>query len=382
MNPSGLTTPPPQGSEEAPAPAVEYPVTRSEHARRIERVFDAEPAHGKYVALIAKLLAASGPGVTDTISAETVAALCTDAADTFKQESTCVDIVIGEQPLVVAGDIHGQFTDLVGHVLPQVEAIPGGQLLCLGDYVDRGPQSTEVLLLLFALKVEFPDRIYLLRGNHEDAVTSRLYGFWAEVHAKYRGAGDGDAVWGAFHNAFCHIPLGALASTSEGKRFFCLHGGLSPGLVSINSLDIVERSDYGSMLDNESSTIADGAMWSDPTSQPIRYAASERGCGFSFGPMVTQDFCNDNRLEFICRAHQMTMEGYSWTHGQQCLTLFSAPNYCGMAGNLGAVMIADDNLALSFVTFDVAPTDGADAEDEAGGEQADAEPERRPGNYF
>ena len=73
-----------------------------------------------------------------------------------------------EGKVTIIGDLHGQFYDLYGMLKklhkPDNE---NDKLLFLGDYVDRGAYGPEIILMLFALKLKFPDRITLLRGNHE-----------------------------------------------------------------------------------------------------------------------------------------------------------------------------------------------------------------------
>merc|ERR1712039_941148 len=77
-------------------------------------------------------------------------------------------------------------------------------------------------------------------------------------------------------------------------------------------------------------------LWSDPMEGPgVR--RSPRGCGVLFGPDVTKRFCMDNNLVCVVRSHEMKQEGFEWHHEQRCLTVFSAPNYCGICGNRGAV---------------------------------------------
>lgn len=304
------------------------------------KLFSSPPAKGKFLELIDDLLHSR---FALALKKGIVRELCADATAVLKSEPTMLSIKKMEnQQLVVVGDIHGQFCDLIAHILSQqydrggemeVEEEEESMFLFLGDYVDRGPQGVEVIMLLLALKVEYPKRVYLLRGNHEEASTSQVYGFYHETVAKFDDLG----IWAMFNELFCFLPLAALVET-KGKRFLAVHGGLSPQLRDVATINEIDRPDYGGMLDSQSAEIVDGLLWSDPSDLTTRFAMNERGCGFLFGIATTKEFCERNKLDFICRAHQMTMEGFCWTHENKCLTVFSAPNYCGIANNAGAIM--------------------------------------------
>ena len=82
-------------------------------------------------------------------------------------------------PVRVCGDIHGQYSDLL-RLFEYGGLPPDTSYLFLGDYVDRGRQSIETICLLFALKIKFPKLVHLLRGNHETASISKIYGFFEE----------------------------------------------------------------------------------------------------------------------------------------------------------------------------------------------------------
>ncbi|KPA76357.1 putative phosphoprotein phosphatase [Leptomonas pyrrhocoris] len=84
-----------------------------------------------------------------------------------------------------------------------------------------------------------------------------------------------------------------------------------------------------------------GLLWSDPTNDVPLYKRNPRGCGFLFGPTASSNFCAANKVDFICRAHQVAMNGYFWTHNDRVVTVFSAPNYCGVNGNKGAVLVVN-----------------------------------------
>ena len=82
------------------------------------------------------------------------------------------------------------------------------------------------------------------------------------------------------------------------------------------------------------------------------------GAGYTFGQNVSEQFNHKNGLSFICRAHQLVMEGYNWTHDRQVVTIFSAPNYCYRCGNQAAIMELDERLKCQFLQFDPAPRRG------------------------
>jgi hypothetical protein len=73
-------------------------------------------------------------------------------------------------PVIVIGDIHGQFYDLL-NILSHTDMLkpdikPITKLVFLGDYVDRGINSIEVMIVLMALKIQYSQNVILLRGNH------------------------------------------------------------------------------------------------------------------------------------------------------------------------------------------------------------------------
>lgn len=91
-----------------------------------------------------------------------------------------------KEPVVIVGDIHGQFYDMI-HMFEKVvdpRGLPGTNMLFLGDYVDRGSYSFEVIIFLYALKINFPSEISLLRGNHESVAMTEHFTFRDEVLRK------------------------------------------------------------------------------------------------------------------------------------------------------------------------------------------------------
>jgi len=274
------------------------------------------------------------------LSEEDVKKLCERAKEILMEESNVQPV---NCPVTVCGDVHGQFHDLM-ELFRIGGSSPNTNYLFMGDYVDRGYYAVETVTLLVALKVRYKERITILRGNHESRQITQVYGFYDECLRKYGNAN----VWKYFTDLFDYLPLTALIES----QIFCLHGGLSPSIDSldhIRSLDRVQEVPHeGPMCD---------LLWSDPDDR-CGWGISPRGAGYTFGQDISEQFNHNNGLTLIARAHQLVMEGYNWCHDQNVVTIFSAPNYCYRCGNQAAIMEIDENMKYSFLQFDPAPRRG------------------------
>ncbi|CAG0886642.1 unnamed protein product [Darwinula stevensoni] len=269
-----------------------------------------------------------------------VKTLCDKAKEILARESNVQEV---KCPVTVCGDVHGQFHDLM-ELFRIGGRSPDTNYLFMGDYVDRGYYSVETVTLLVALKVRFKDRITILRGNHESRQITQVYGFYDECLRKYGNAN----VWKYFTDLFDYLPLTALVNS----QIFCLHGGLSP---SIDSLDHIRALDRLQEVPHEGPMC--DLLWSDPDDRG-GWGISPRGAGYTFGQDISETFNHSNGLTLVARAHQLVMEGYNWCHDRNVVTIFSAPNYCYRCGNQAAIMELDDTLHYSFLQFDPAPRRG------------------------
>jgi len=274
------------------------------------------------------------------LSEKDVILLCEKAREILIKESNVQPV---KTPVTVCGDIHGQFHDL--KELFQIGGnLPNTNYLFMGDYVDRGYHSVETVSLLVALKIRYKDRLVILRGNHESRQITQVYGFYDECLRKYGNA----SVWKYFTDLFDYLPITALIE----NKIFCLHGGLSPDIKTLDRIRDLNRIQEvphdGPMCD---------LLWSDPDERP-GWSISPRGAGYIFGQDASSAFNRENGLTLVARAHQLVMEGYSWCHDQNVVTIFSAPNYCYRCGNQAAIMELDEKLNHKFLQFDPAPRKG------------------------
>jgi serine/threonine-protein phosphatase 2B catalytic subunit len=368
----------------------------------------------------------------------------------------------------VFGDIHGQYFDLV-HILnelkgPEVdeESVACGvdevpscagdhkrrKWLFLGDFVDRGTFGIETVLYLLSLKLHFPDRVFLLRGNHECRLLTDHFNFRKEVGYKYstlnrvvtsphdtdkRRPTVTNPIYEHFMMTFDTLPLAARIHTQMG-RFFACHGGLSPQILHVEDLNADEWSVTAKLCQsNPNTTLEDlerlkrlkkqklvppdarptpppptpppprpplheppkpfinrfmeiprqgpfaDLLWSDPIDPDNMYGLSQRdyqewfsvdfvdnpsrGTGYVFSVPALKRFLAMNNLRSVIRAHEVQKEGF-YEHTFKvtdvlpttplCITVFSAPNYCDVYKNKGAVMLIDET-HYSFRTFDAVP---------------------------
>uniref|UniRef100_A0A2C9K2E0 Serine/threonine-protein phosphatase n=1 Tax=Biomphalaria glabrata TaxID=6526 RepID=A0A2C9K2E0_BIOGL len=240
-----------------------------------------------------------------------------------------------QAPVTICGDIHGQYYDLlqlfdIGGFPPETN------YLFLGDYVDRGRNSLEVICLLFAYKVKYAENFFLLRGNHESASVNQYYGFLQECKRRLSLS-----LFKKFNEVFNCLPLAAVVE----EKIFCCHGGLSPELRTLSQIRKIHRP-----LDVPDEGLVQDLLWADPHPDPAAkgwHFNDMRCTSFMFGVDTVEEFLNANDLQLICRAHDVRQEGYDFFGRRQLVTIFSAPNY-SYQDNCGAIMTVSEDLECAF----------------------------------
>ena len=239
--------------------------------------------------------------------------------------------------------------------------------------------SVETISLLVCLKLRYPNRVHLIRGNHESRGVTQSYGFYTECSRKYGNAN----VWHYFTDMFDFLTLSVVIN----DQIFCVHGGQSPGAPSsslcslrsaapmyarttdqgntdskmtaaglspsIHSIDQIKIIDRFREIPHEG-PMAD-LVWSDPDAERDEFSLSPRGAGYTFGAQVVEKFLAVNNMNHILRAHQLCQEGFQVLYDDRLSTVWSAPNYCYRCGNMASVLEVSDTGERFFNVFAAAP---------------------------
>nr|XP_009500310.1 PREDICTED: serine/threonine-protein phosphatase with EF-hands 2 [Phalacrocorax carbo] len=322
--------------------------------------------------------------------------------------STCYS-----EEVTVCGDLHGQLDDLFFIFYKNGLPSPSKSYVFNGDFVDRGKQSLEILIVLFTFLLIYPKEVHLNRGNHEDHMVNLRYGFTKEVMQKYKV--HGKKILKMIQNVFCWLPLATLID----QKVLIIHGGISD-TTDLDMLEKIQRNKFISVLrgkkrkesnrnveiqelNGESKAEADPAgneaapslppqpqpaqapsmanrlefssvvsmtdldgpcwtrqeewkqildiLWSDPMPQEGCRVNTVRGGGCYFGPDVTGKILDKYNLQFLIRSHECKQEGYEFCHNRKVLTIFSASNYYEIGSNRGAYVKLGPDLVPHFVQF-------------------------------
>lgn len=272
-----------------------------------------------------------------------------DATDLLASEPNLLDV---PAPVTVCGDVHGQYFDLMK--LFEVGGNPANtSYLFLGDYVDRGSFSIECLLYLYSLKLSYPNTFWMLRGNHECKHLTDYFTFKSECLHKYSSN-----LYEESLRSFNALPLAAIMN----KQFFCVHGGLSPELKTLDDLIKLDR-----FKEPPTKGLMCDLLWADPIEEydddnmdQTFIRNTVRGCSYAFTYKASCQFLERTGLLSIIRAHEAQDAGYRMykrtkTMGfPSLLTMFSAPNYLDTYNNKAAVLKYENNV-MNIRQFNASP---------------------------
>ncbi|NXJ81687.1 PPE1 phosphatase, partial [Trogon melanurus] len=266
--------------------------------------------------------------------------------------------------ITVCGDLHGNLDDLL--LIFYKNGLPSEQNCYVfnGDFVDRGKNSMEILIILFAFLLIYPNDLHLNRGNHEDYIMNMRYGFTKEVWKKYKDYSK--QILCLLQDVFSWLPLATIIDS----KVLILHGGIS-NTTDLDLLNALERNKLKSLMrppksvrdgqDQVKETVATtraskhilDILWSDPRSQNGCTPNKRRGGGCCFGPDVTAKLFKRYNLKMLIRSHEFKPEGYEISHNGKVITIFSASNYYDEGSNRGAYIKLNPELIPRFVQHQV-----------------------------
>jgi protein phosphatase len=236
-------------------------------------------------------------------------------------------INLKKSSITVIGDLHGDLFSL-NKILDKIET---EIIVFLGDYADRGPFPIEVYEKIFELKIEHPDKVFLLRGNHEAPDLIPFYPHDFPWYLKEKYGEKWREIYDSLIELYNKIPIAVIINNFA----LLLHGGIS-NKITKDSLVQPTKEDLETIL------------WSDPSDNINGIIPSDRGAGFIFGPDVTSLVLNRLNVKYLIRSHQSVIKGYKWNHNNRVLTIFSAKNVYDLESGAYLVIINDE---INIVTF-------------------------------
>jgi len=273
-----------------------------------------------------------------------ILAICELAKEVLERDSSNALLRLGSahdhEQWSIFGDLHGQYNEMISLLKKFSRDWMGIQnsktymkYLFLGDYVDRGNHSLEVIMSLLIWKIRCPDQVYLLRGNHECLSVNQRYGFKKECQ-KVFGLCDGIRAWKAINQVFEYFPLAAIIQ----GEYFCVHGGLCEQLITVEQIEEIQ---LPYRLQEGTNCLGNNMLWSDPdVNNKVEDYTFNPKRGPIFGHNAVDDFFAMNKgLKKIIRAHQTAEEGFWTVFDARVVTVFSAPNYRGICNNWAGIMI-------------------------------------------
>ncbi|OMJ75859.1 hypothetical protein SteCoe_24923 [Stentor coeruleus] len=272
-----------------------------------------------------------------TLTKSSAIYLISQAKFLFQAEKNILEI---KDPVVVVGDLHGQFYDLL-RILEVGGDPEKTKYLFLGDYVDRGHFSLEIIMLLYALKINYPNTFYLIRGNHETRQMTTHFKFRQEVLHKHDLE-----TYELIMESFDALPIACIVN----GKFLSVHGGISSSLFHLSDIMNLNR-----FIEPPNNGLFCDLLWSDPVDNPSGVLSEcfmpniTRSCSVVYGFRAVNIFLKENSLVSIIRAHEAQMEGFKmhkWNGPNKfptVLTIFSAPDYCGTYNNKGAILRLEDS---------------------------------------
>lgn len=245
----------------------------------------------------------------------------------------------------IIGDIKGNYNSIWDMIQTNETT---DQFLFLGDYVNEGKNSIEVITLVLCMKLIAPKQVFLLRGSSETPGMTRRLGFKNECEERYD-----NELYHKFIEVFDCMPLAAVINDEENtKSILCLNGGISPEFTSLKRLEKVERP-----LKESDMILVHSMLWSDPTTKVNKFGQHTKQPGsYVYGKESAHQFLKENHIDQIIRSHQYQEKGYCYPYGDNdhsVLSIFSAPFYYNGKEhrNIGTTVYVRESMLYTLNNF-------------------------------
>jgi len=233
---------------------------------------------------------------------------------TYLYDSKPNVVRIPEYNTIYVGDLHGDFQSAQA-IRNLFMKSPDDSVVFLGDYADRGPHQVETFNLVMSMAIQYPERILMLRGNHESNKVARMYGFFDVVRAQYTVD-----LFNAYCEVFKSLPL---AGISKNGIFSC-HGGIPERVDTLDQIQSVERRSVD--LDKP---VVYQLAWNDPVDGDFHFRSNRRGGGTrTFGRLAFDQFVKRMNIKLMIRAHEVFSDGYRRFFGGRLISVFSTAYSC------------------------------------------------------
>ncbi len=242
------------------------------------------------------------------ITAEDVKQLVGMMCDLYDSQPNVVEIPA--RRAIFVGDLHGDLDSALA-VRDYFLKSKDYSMIFLGDYGDRGPAQVETFNLVMALALQFPNRVVMLRGNHESDEVATRYGFYMDISRKYS-----HSMFEHYLNVFTVLPLAGLSSNG----IFCCHGGVPENVNNLSQILAIDR-----CFPNFPDDIAYQMVWNDPKDRDFDFRPSCRGRRMKyFGQVAFDRFSADLGIELMLRSHEVFEEGFKSFFGGRLFSVFTA----------------------------------------------------------
>lgn len=275
-------------------------------------------------------------------SKEEIDILLKEVAKVIYKEKSLISI---RSPVKIFGNIFGQYYDLMRffetYCNPS-DVNPMGDIninnyVFLGDFCDRGIYCLEVIYLLFALKVKYPDSVFLIRGHHEDEFVNKKFGLFEECERR----SEDPYLFEKINAIFDIFPFGCLVD----NKILCVHGGIGSSVKNLSDISNIQRpvSIPLEVKTNDQQILID-LLYSEFTEDTPSIMVNEErdtsktGNIVKFGKDRVSKFLAENGLALLVTSHCWIPEGVKAYNNDKIILVYSSTNHMDKAGNIAGML--------------------------------------------